>query len=96
MSAGDDLERSLLKGMNDSCAAVFFITPNYIDDNFLATEVDYAIAEKRKDSVFRLSRWRCRRMASRILKSHRSLKNTSGNRQKATWRDISRLLKRYL
>jgi hypothetical protein len=26
---------------------VFFITPNYVDDGFLATEVEYAIKEKR-------------------------------------------------
>lgn len=48
MHAGAELERSLLKGFNDSCAAVFFVTPNYIDENFLASEIDYAIQEKRK------------------------------------------------
>ena len=47
MNAGTELERALLRGMKESCAAVFFITPDYIDDNFLASEVDYAIAEKR-------------------------------------------------
>lgn len=50
MNAGAELERALLRGMKDSCAAVFFITPDYVDDNFLATEVDYAIAEKRERS----------------------------------------------
>lgn len=48
MHAGVELERSLLKGFADSCAAVFFVTPNYKDDNYLASEVDYAIQEKRK------------------------------------------------
>jgi hypothetical protein len=47
MTAGAELERSLIKGFKDSRAAVFFITPNYVDDNYLATEVDYAVAEKR-------------------------------------------------
>ncbi|MDO8810924.1 MAG: toll/interleukin-1 receptor domain-containing protein [Gallionella sp.] len=48
MSAGTELERGLLQGFADSCAAVFFVTPKYADENFLASEVDYAIQEKRK------------------------------------------------
>ena len=48
MSAGVELERALLKGFADSCAAVFFVTPNYKDEHYLASEVDYAIQEKRK------------------------------------------------
>jgi hypothetical protein len=48
MQAGAELERSLIKGFNDSCAAIFFVTPNYIDENYLASEIDYAIQEKRK------------------------------------------------
>jgi len=47
MPAGAELERSLMKGFKDSCAAIFFVTPNYVDENFLASEVDYAIQEKR-------------------------------------------------
>jgi len=47
MPAGSNLERALLKGMNQSCAAVFFVTPEYLDENYLATEVDYAIQQKR-------------------------------------------------
>ena len=47
MVAGVELERGLLKGFNDFCAAVFFVTPNFIDEKYLATEVNYAIAEKR-------------------------------------------------
>lgn len=48
MVAGDSLERALLQGMKDSCAAIFFLTTNYADENYLATEINYAIAEKRK------------------------------------------------
>lgn len=48
MVAGVPLERALLQGMKDSCAAVFFLTTNYADENYLATEINYAIAEKRK------------------------------------------------
>ncbi len=48
MHAGLELERALLKGFADSCAAVFFVTTNYKDENFLASEVDYAVQEKRK------------------------------------------------
>lgn len=47
LSAGAELERGILRGFRDSCAAVFFITPNFRDESYLATEVDYAIAEKR-------------------------------------------------
>lgn len=48
MAAGAELERSLIKGFSDSCAAIFFVTPNYVDENYLASEIDYAIQEKRK------------------------------------------------
>ncbi len=48
MPAGTNLERGILNGFEKSCAAVFFITENFKDENFLATEVDYAIAQKRK------------------------------------------------
>jgi hypothetical protein len=47
LRAGAELERGILKGLKDSCAAVFFITPNFVDEHYLATEIDYAIAEKR-------------------------------------------------
>lgn len=46
MPAGSELHRALQKGMKDSCAAVFFITPAYLDERFLRTEINYAIAEK--------------------------------------------------
>lgn len=47
MKAGAHLERGLLQGFHDSCAVVFFLTPNFVDEKYLATEIDYAIAEKR-------------------------------------------------
>ncbi len=48
MPAGTPLERGILKGMQDSCGVVFFITPSFKDDGFLETEINYAISEKRK------------------------------------------------
>lgn len=48
MPAGTDLERGLLKGFNDSCAVVFFVTPRFADENYLATEVGYAVQQQRK------------------------------------------------
>lgn len=48
MPAGKNLERDLLKGFEEACAAVFFITENFKDENYLATEVDYAIEQKRE------------------------------------------------
>lgn len=48
MHAGTELERGILKGFADSCAAVFFITTSFKDESFLSTEVNYALAEKRK------------------------------------------------
>ncbi|MDA1667712.1 toll/interleukin-1 receptor domain-containing protein [Bacillus cereus] len=47
MVAGTSLDRALLQGFEESCAVVFFITPNYVDDGYLAMEIDYAIEEKR-------------------------------------------------
>ena len=48
MPAGTNLERGILDGFEKSCAAVFFITENFKDENYLATEVDYAVTQKRK------------------------------------------------
>lgn len=45
--AGDSLERGLMKGFKDSCAAIFFVTPDFKDEEYLGSEVEYAIAEKR-------------------------------------------------
>jgi hypothetical protein len=38
MPAGTNLERGILKGFVDSCAAVFFVTPEFKDEDFLATQ----------------------------------------------------------
>jgi hypothetical protein len=46
--AGVPLDRGLLNGMKESCAAVFFITSDFKDEDYLAAEIDYAIAEKRE------------------------------------------------
>ncbi len=46
MPAGTPLHRGILEGFKDSCAAIFFITPNYKDEGFLDTEINYAITEK--------------------------------------------------
>jgi hypothetical protein len=48
MAAGTNLERGILQGFEESCAAVFFITENFKDEKYLGAEVDYAIMQKRK------------------------------------------------
>jgi len=41
--------------MKEACAAVFFLTPDFVDDKFLSMEVDYAIKEERdKGDGFRI------------------------------------------
>lgn len=47
MTAGTNLERGILKGMEESCAAIFFVTTSYRDEKYLGAEVDYAIQQKR-------------------------------------------------
>lgn len=42
MPAGTNLNRGILKGMEESCAAVFFITPRYQDDRYIGAEIDKA------------------------------------------------------
>ncbi|MEX2288324.1 MAG: toll/interleukin-1 receptor domain-containing protein [Planctomycetaceae bacterium] len=46
MPAGSELHRSIRDGFKDSCAAVFFITPNFVDASHLRNEVNYAVEEK--------------------------------------------------
>lgn len=46
LRAGDKLHRGIEKGFRDSCAVIFFVTKNYVDEKYLATEVDYAISQK--------------------------------------------------
>lgn len=53
MAAGTNLERGILQGFEESCAAVFFITKNFKDEKYLGSEVDYAMLQKRtKDKKF--------------------------------------------
>jgi hypothetical protein len=47
LKAGDQLERGILKGFEESCAAVFFITENFKDERYLKAEINYAIAQVR-------------------------------------------------
>ncbi len=46
MAAGANLEHEVLRGFQESCAAVFFITESYKDEKYLATEVEYAVKQK--------------------------------------------------
>lgn len=48
MNAGMKLERALRSGFTDSCAVVFFVTPEFKDEHYLESEIDYAIEEKRQ------------------------------------------------
>jgi hypothetical protein len=48
MPAGSNLECEVLRGFEESCAAVFFITESFKDESYLAAEVDYAVIQKRK------------------------------------------------
>lgn len=55
MPAGTSLEKGILSGFKDSCAVVFFVTPNFRDEGFLETEVEYAIRQKkRKGDAFQI------------------------------------------
>lgn len=47
MVAGDTLDRGILAGMKESCACVFFITPDYKDEGYLEDEINYAKMAKR-------------------------------------------------
>lgn len=46
MAGGTELHRGIRQGFKDSCAVVFFVTPNFKDDRYLRTEVNYAADEK--------------------------------------------------
>lgn len=47
MKAGENPDRSIQKGFKESCAAIFFVTPDYKDEGWLADEIEYALIEKR-------------------------------------------------
>jgi len=46
ITLGSTLHRSLDEGMSASCAAVFFITPQFQDEKFLKYEIDLAMRER--------------------------------------------------
>lgn len=48
LAAGVSLDRGLLKGMQESCGVVFFITPSFKDESFLESEINHAIVLKRE------------------------------------------------
>jgi hypothetical protein len=48
MPAGAQPDRAILQGFKDSCAAVFFVTPDLKDETWLATEIEYARTQKRE------------------------------------------------
>jgi hypothetical protein len=52
MKAGATLLRAILDGLQNSCAAVFFITDEFKDERWIAQEIDYAIDRKINDDSF--------------------------------------------
>jgi hypothetical protein len=46
MAAGVHLENGILRGFEQSCASVFFITESFKDENYLASEVEHAVRQK--------------------------------------------------
>ncbi len=50
MPAGTERDRGILQGFKKSCAAIFFITPNFKDESFIRNEINYAIDEKTQKS----------------------------------------------
>jgi len=46
MPGGTELHRGIRQGFKDSCAVVFFITPNFKDESHLRNEINYAVEEK--------------------------------------------------
>jgi len=49
MRAGDVPLRAIHRGLEKSCPAVFFITPEFQDERWLSEEIDYALDRKRKE-----------------------------------------------
>ena len=47
MPVGTTLDRGIVKGFKESCAAVFFVTENFKDERFIEDEINYAKMEKR-------------------------------------------------
>lgn len=46
MPPGTPLHRGIREGFKNSCAAVFFITPEFVDEKVIANEINYAMGEK--------------------------------------------------
>jgi hypothetical protein len=46
IAGGAELHRALQQGMKDSCAAIFFITPQFTDEKYLRGELNLAVQEK--------------------------------------------------
>ncbi|MCK9225714.1 MAG: toll/interleukin-1 receptor domain-containing protein [Candidatus Muirbacterium halophilum] len=46
MAAGENLNRGILQGIKESCAIIFFLTPEFKDKQYLKAEIDYALKEK--------------------------------------------------
>lgn len=46
MPAGMDPNRGILKGLQESCACIFFITPEFKDERYLTFEIDCAQKQK--------------------------------------------------
>jgi hypothetical protein len=79
MPAGTKLERAIRKGFEDACAAVFFVTENFEDKEYLATEVDYAREQKReKGDKFAV-----------VVLRYASEGEVPGILKPFTWKDIS-------
>lgn len=47
MPAGTNPDRGIKQGFKEGCSVVFFITENFKDETFIATEIENAIIEKR-------------------------------------------------
>jgi hypothetical protein len=55
MEVGRVLQRGLYEGFQESAAVVFFLTPNFRDEGYLRTEIDYALQERQsKGNDFRI------------------------------------------
>lgn len=48
MTAGVELEKGIRSGVKNSCAAIFFVTPNFEDKGYLLSEINYAVEEQTK------------------------------------------------
>jgi hypothetical protein len=48
MAAGADLASEIVRGFEESCAAVFFLTENFTEGDHLAAEIQHAVSQKQK------------------------------------------------